>query len=227
MVSFFYSLKIKIQNYFIIYVEKCGIIHLGGEMFVEAVILGLIISFFIRGRITNLVELNIRGWYLIFISVILTLSPIFLANFDKFEKILPIVMFLALLIMLVVVGLNYDKKGFLIILIGGLFNIIVMLFFSFKMPVAMDSLKGTALEYLIDDINAGRIINYTLIKGPGLLKYFSKFIIIPNYPFAKVISIGDIIISIGIIRFIVGESRRTNFLKKSKMINYTFTPNKR
>ncbi len=197
-------------------------------MYIEAILIGLIIGIFTRGRLENLSNLNIRGWYMIIFSLILSFSPLVLNNFDINTYILNILMYVALIIILVIILFNLDKKGMPVIFIGGLYNTILMTVYGFKMPVY--DLGFENVSNFIMNIKNGSLINYVIINNMTMnewWKYFSKFIVIPKYPFAIILSIGDILIFIGIIYLIVGEMRRTSYTKRGRMVNYSYVKSNR
>jgi hypothetical protein len=52
---------------------------------------------------------------------------------------------------------------------------------------------------------------------------FTKFIPIPKpYPLPKLLSIGDVLMSLGLLWMIVGEMKKTNYFGKGKMVSYTY-----
>jgi len=192
-------------------------------MFLEAVAIGIFIGGFKGGRLANIIDMNIRGWYLIILSVILSMSPIFLRNFEDITQMSVLLMFSSMIILLLVLVLNLDKKGTWIILLGGLFNVAIMAFNSFKMPVMMSGLESAGITSLIEGLTDGTIINYMASEASGIMQLFTKFIIVPKpYPFPKILSIGDIIMTVGLLKFIVGEMARSSYSGRSKMVQYSY-----
>ena len=192
-------------------------------MFLEAVAIGIFIGGFKGGRLANIIDMNIRGWYLIILSVILSMSPIFLRNFEDITQTSVLLMFSSMIILLLVLVLNIDKKGVWIMLLGGLFNVAIMAFNSFKMPVMMSGLESAGITSLVEGVTDGTIINYIASEASGMMQLFTKFIIVPKpYPFPKILSIGDIIMSLGLLNFIVGEMGRSSYTGRSKMVQYSY-----
>jgi len=192
-------------------------------MFLEAVLLGLLVGGFRSGRLTNIIDMNIRGWYIILVSLILSLLPIFLNGLDAISSVQVTLLFISMLITMVVVVINLDKKGVWIILIGGLFNIGILLFNGLKMPVKMDGLEAAGLITLLEGITDGSIVNYIASEVSGWMTIFTKFITIPKpYPFPKIMTIGDILMSIGLFVMIMNEMCRPSYYGKGKMIQYSY-----
>lgn len=192
-------------------------------MFLEAVVIGLFIGGFKGGRLANIIDMNIRGWYLIILSVILSMSPIFLRNFEDMAQISVLLMFSSMVVLLLVLILNLDKTGTWIILLGGLFNVAIMAFNAFKMPVMVSGLEGAGITSILEGVSDGTIINYMASEASGMMQVFTKFIMVPKpYPFPKILSIGDILMTLGLLKFIVGEMARSSYSGRSKMVQYSY-----
>jgi len=192
-------------------------------MFLEAVAIGIFIGGFRGGRLANIIDMNIRGWYLIILSLFLSMSPIFLRNFEDMTNTSVVLMFMSMVILLLVMALNFDKKGAWIIMVGGLFNVAIMAFNAFKMPVMMSGVESAGITSLMEGITDGTIINYVASEASGIMRIFTKFITVPKpYPFPKILSIGDVLMTIGLIRFIVGEMARPSYSGRGKMVQYSY-----
>ncbi len=192
-------------------------------MFLEAVVLGLFIGGFKGGRLANIIDMNIRGWYLIILSLFLSMGPIFLRNFDNITSTSVILMFFSMVILLLVLILNLDKKGVWLVLIGGLFNVAIMAFNAFKMPVMMSGLESAGITSLIEGVTDGTIINYVASEATGVMQIFTKFIIVPKpYPFPKILTMGDILMSFGLLWMIVGEMMRPSYSGRGKMVQFSY-----
>ena len=192
-------------------------------MFIEIVIIALIVAAFRNGRLTNLMDLNIRGWYLILIGLLLSLAPIFLNGIEALENTQVYLLYSSMVLILIVVALNFDKKGTLFIFIGGGFNLIIMALNNFKMPVSMSNLQKAGIDTLYEGILDGSIVNYVAAETTGAITFFTKFIAVPKpYPFPKILSIGDLIMTLGLFLFIVGEMNRSSYFSKGNMVSYSY-----
>jgi hypothetical protein len=188
-------------------------------MFIEAMILGLIIGTIRKGRISNLFSLNIRGWYLIIIGVIIQYMPIIfnifsinILNFNYFTVV-------GNVILLFVVLINIEIKGIFIILIGGIINLFGFVINGFKMPIIQSGVS----EKMMHLINSNNVLNYKLISEISNWKiYLGKIIVIPDiYPFYKVLSAGDIIIMIGLVVLVEMEMKKTYFKGNGRMLKFS------
>lgn len=192
-------------------------------MFIEILIIGIIIGGFRNGRLTNITDMNIRGWYLIILSLLLSLVPVFLNGVEALASIQVYMLFISMILILIVVAVNLDKKGVWLILIGGLFNIGIMVLNGFQMPVVMSTLESAGLTTLFDGISDGSIVNYVAAETSGIMTIFTKFIAIPKpYPLPKIMTIGDIIMTLGILVMILGEMNRPSYYGGGKMVKYSY-----
>ncbi|MCK5763721.1 MAG: DUF5317 domain-containing protein [Clostridiales bacterium] len=188
-------------------------------MFIEAMILGLVISFLRGGRMDNIEYLNIKGWYLVIIGVVLQLVSVFFMKYSFAVYI----QLIGIIFVLIVVVLNIKLRGFWLMLFGGMLNFLAVILNGYKMPVNPIIIENNKLSSFMDMIIDGEIINYISTSVGGWSAMLGKIMMTPQwYPFPKMLSIGDVVISIGIIWLIYGETKRKNYSKQNKMVQYTY-----
>ncbi|MBN2260093.1 MAG: DUF5317 domain-containing protein [Clostridiales bacterium] len=188
-------------------------------MFIEAMIIGLIISFLRGGRMDNLNYLEIKAWYLIIFGMGLQLLPVFISGytFILYFQMIGIIFVLTVIIM------NIKLKGFWLMLIGGMLNFTAVVLNHFKMPVNPVFIENNNFSGFMDTVVDGEIVNYIANSVGGWSAILGKIMMTPSwYPFPRLLSIGDVIISLGIMWFIYGESKNKNLHRKSKMVQYTY-----
>lgn len=190
-------------------------------MFIESVLIGIVIGVVQNGRITNLGIARMRGWYLIIMAFLLGISPMFSINSPFFEDFGIYIYLLSLILIFVVILWNLDKKGFWILALGAGLNLFVVLMNHFKMPIYMEGLRIAGLENLAASIDSGEILNYVAMEDlNSWSRFLGKLIVIPKpYPLAKVISIGDLIMSLGIVLYIRGEMMKKYHFSRSRMVS--------
>lgn len=193
-------------------------------MFAEAFILGVIIGRIRKGRFSNFADLHIKGWGFVVLGALVQFLPIFLKKLGILEEYYLFFPVIAAVVMIIVLFLNVDVKGVWLILLGGICNLGVILFNGLKMPVSLKAYEFAGLNGIVETIMDGSVINYiSLESARGFSRFFGKVIAIPEiYPFAKVLSIGDILITIGIIWFIQGEMTNNYFRRHSRIIKYSY-----
>lgn len=195
-------------------------------MFVEAVILGFIIGIVRNGRMNNFLEMKFKAWGLIVLAFLCFLAP-YVINLAHIPFESPqIFTFAASVITLIIALINISKPGMKIFLIGGLLNIVIMALNHFMMPVNLEAMSQAGLQSLVDSIREGSVMNYIGLDGAQFLSPFlGKVIILPEwYPLNQLISVGDIIMSVGIMLLVQGEMLLYSSKKRGSMLSFTYTP---
>jgi hypothetical protein len=169
-------------------------------MFLEALVIGSIIGFIKGGRMLSIGAIYFRGTFYLIAGLILQTFPLLLGYFNLFSGAYAFFSFLGVLLIMAFFLRNIQRRGVWLILLGGALNIIAMLFSGLAMPVDLNALAYSGLSSMADTIRDGSIVNMVdVANSPGIIKVLSKFIALPAiYPLAKVISVGDILISIGL-----------------------------
>ena len=193
-------------------------------MYIEAIILGLIIGFARNGRLANFFEVRFKGWALSILAFALFLIPYLLRIMESpFEK-LQIFPFLAMVICAIIALLNFEKNGMKILFIGVLLNLVVMGLNDFKMPI--DAIKMEALGFtsFIESLKDGYVVNYMSMDGAHPIStILGKVIALPDfYPLKKVLSAGDLIISIGIAAIIQYEMLLSSVKSRGSMVHFSY-----
>ncbi|MBC8587883.1 DUF5317 domain-containing protein [Paratissierella segnis] len=178
-------------------------------MFIEPAIISILLVILRKGSLKKLKDVNIKGWYILFISagvqVLISLSVKYNILEDFVFKNFKYLIILSYLFMIITILLNIEKKYMKLFLIGILLNLIVITANNGKMPVSINGFKGirdeTILPYREFDIKHMGINKNTKFK------YLADIILIPKpYPLPKIISIGDIFLMSGIFMFFQEET---------------------
>ncbi|EFI42210.1 DUF5317 domain-containing protein [Peptoniphilus sp. oral taxon 386] len=182
-------------------------------MILEAIIIGLILSKFFNGNFDNFNKFNLKGKSLIVIGIISNLLIILFTSYDfkiitytviKYYEYFHIISFAVLIIGLL---FNYDNFGIILISIGLILNLVPIIL-NGKMPVDYEALLLTNNNRLIDIISKGRSLSHIVLDNPKARILSDIIAITSPYPMPKVISIGDILISVGLICSLILISRR-------------------
>ncbi len=193
-------------------------------MYIEAIILGLIIGVARNGRLANFFEVRFKGWTLSILAFLLFLIPYILkltgSSFDKLQ-IFP---FISMAICAVIAILNFEKLGMKVILLGILLNLVVMGLNDYQMPLDVIKMQTLGFDSFVESMEAGDVINYTKLEGAHPVSGFlGKVIALPKvYPLTKVLSLGDIIISIGVVLVIQYEMLLASVKSRGAMVQFTY-----
>ncbi len=197
-------------------------------MFLEAVLLGLIVGRLRGGRSLNIGSFEFKGWVLIVIGFLLQMLPMLLGRMSWMTHNGHTIAFATLILVFFIVMLNGKKRGFWLVALGAFLNILAMASHGLKMPVSLSALRGMGHQELVESLSNSAVLNYTgLERLTQWNDYLGKVIALPSgYPLAQVISLGDILMSVGLFLFIVGQMTASqHYRNKGRMMN-TFYPTK-
>lgn len=176
-------------------------------MFIEAIVLGLLVALLRRGRIHNIEDMHIRGWYLFLISGLIQLlisiaqGKNLISQSSNFEAYFFYIHLFTYLLLIVGVGLNVKKRFMVFILIGMALNFIVIFSNGGKMPVSFKNVKGYE-HYVEESPDKPYDIKHSLVTDDTRFVYLADVIVLPRpYPLARIISIGDVFLMVGIFLF--------------------------
>ena len=168
-------------------------------MLVETIVLSLIIGKIRGGRIKNLEQIKFKAWYLLLLGFLLEIISLLLfANTNlKIAKIITdkffIIQIFTYILLILILILNIRKKGVKIILFGTILNFIPIMANDGRMPVSKVALEKLNLYKQLELLQSNKILTHVLIDKSTKFYYLSDII-----PISQIISIGDILISIGI-----------------------------
>lgn len=187
-------------------------------MFFEALILGVIIGFLRRGKLSRLSYINFSYRPLIYISALFYLGIIVinlgLYDYDSF-------LYSGFLIgSMVFTGLfltaNLSIKFMFIPLVGLALNLFSFLVNKFKFPLSPEAatqIYGTEITELLSN---GRLLFYTSSET-ATLSFLGNIIPVGNW---FVVSIGDIIAALGVV-FIVQSIMSDKFIQSRSRITFS------
>lgn len=169
-------------------------------MCVEAIIIGIIVGLIRGGRISYLSNLNLKQLNIFVLGVVIQLLPFFFGKIDFFQSWACQIYFVGYLLVFVFLILNFAKKGMKLLIAGTALNSLALLLNDLKMPVYVNSTSSKVARMNLS-IRTGDLVNYVPVKElNGFTDYLGKIIHMPDfYLGVPVISVADIIISVGII----------------------------
>lgn len=197
-------------------------------MFLEAVLLGLLAGRLRGGRSLNIGSLEFKGWVFIVIGFLIQMLPMLLGRMGWMAHNGHIIAFATMVLVFFIVLLNGEKRGFRWVAAGAFLNILAMGFHGLKMPVYLPALKSSGNLQLLDSVTNSAVLNYTgLAQLSQWSDYLGKIFPLPTfYPLAQVITAGDILMSVGLFLFVMGQMTSSqHFRSKTRMMS-TFYPMK-
>lgn len=179
-------------------------------MFLEPSIISIVLAKLRGGKLINLENVNIRGWYLFIISAIIQI----LLSFSKkmglalgnltFEDYFVYFHALSYLLMVICIIINIKRSYMKLFLIGIILNFLVIFSNGGQMPVSLEGVKGINNEVEIEERDYD--IKHKSINKDTKFIYLSDIILIPPpYPLPKILSIGDLFLMAGVFVFFQEE----------------------
>lgn len=193
-------------------------------MYVEAILVGLLIGFIRNGRLANFNNARFKGWGLIVPAFIVYLMPYILlllnVSFDNLE-IFP---FISMGFVVLLALLNLEKSGMKIFLIGTALNMIAMAVNGFLMPIDLAKMEALGYQSFVESIANGTVVNYIdSLDAQSWTVFIGKIIGLPEiYPLARVISVGDILISVGVAMVVQSEMLLHSMRVKGSMVRFSY-----
>ncbi|MBM7571589.1 DUF5317 domain-containing protein [Aquibacillus albus] len=173
-------------------------------MVADGIIWSLIVGFFRKGNLKWLAEKKLFKWGWIFpVIFILQFTVFYFQNAIEFIGSISNYLFIFVYIIgLIFLWVNRFQYGISIIFLGVLLNFIVMIVNGGRMPVSEEAANVLDPMY-IQALKDGLYGKHMILTETTKLAFLGDIIPITSpYPKSQVISIGDVIMNIGIFLFI-------------------------
>ena len=187
-------------------------------MLIESIASSLAVGKVRGGKFKGIGELNIKKQYLFIIGFAIEFLSIFLHANDIgglsefFNKYFIIIHSISYIIIFIGLIFNFNKKSMILVFIGALLNYMVIAANGGQMPVSSSGLSLLGLDQYLEMLENNLVVTHTLINESTRLYLLGDVIPTPKfYPFSKIISIGDVLIGIGLFVLI-----QNGMLKKIK-----------
>lgn len=191
-------------------------------MVIEAVVLSIIVGLFRGGRLSKFRQIRDKSLLFLIVGILIQSFIIYSNGFIEYDGLNRILTYSKEIILfsfiLIAIGtiMNYKSKPLWISFIGYLMNFFVMFSNAWKKPVLMEGLTLAGRGDWVNLINQKTISIFTpLVDGTKYPILGNIIVFAKPYPIGKVLSIGDIIVGIGIFIFIQDIMfRSTSFLRR-------------
>lgn len=175
-------------------------------MFIEPIILSFIVAKIRKGKIRNIERIKLKGWYFFILAALIQLAISLIKGFgldsriELINKYFIVLHTLTYFLLIIGIILNIKTNSMKLFILGLTLNLIVILFNGGKMPVSQEGIKG--IDNYIELPERQLDIKHKAITQDTKLVYLADIIMISRpYPLPKIISVGDILIMIGVFVF--------------------------
>lgn len=166
--------------------------------------IALVIAVLRGGRLVNLGDIELKGWWLLFIALGLQAGTNWLP--DGSLNLGVAMMLTSYVLLLIMVWLNRSKPGMWIAGTGVLANLIVIAI-NGGMPVLAGAAE-VASGFTISEPDLSGSFKHILLDESSRLTFFADVIPIRLAGIGEVISLGDIFLALGLGMFLEHELRR-------------------
>ncbi|MDP4147475.1 MAG: DUF5317 domain-containing protein [Bacillota bacterium] len=180
-------------------------------MFIDSIVYGIIISLILGGSFQGLLAISLKQPLLIVLSFFIQFGSIFI--FPNYLLTAVIISNFGLLFFCFV---NVKVTGFKYMLIGIFLNLIVMILNRGRMPVDVEAAKIMSPKD-VPALLAGKYGKHIALSDHTHLNFLGDIFFL-RYPYPRpiIISLGDIVLSIGVILFLYSVMVKGK--KKSKEV---------
>lgn len=172
-------------------------------MVFDGIIISFIVGIFRKGNLRAFSQLNLKWGWIFPLLLVVQLTVFMLQNKSEFlGQLSGSIYILVYIIGLLFLFLNRKNPGFVLIFIGVFLNFLVMVVNGGRMPVSVESAAVLDPGY-IEALKESLYAKHTMLTSSTHLGFLGDVIPISDpYPRTQIISIGDIIMNIGIFFFI-------------------------
>ena len=160
----------------------------------------------VGGRVRNLERLRLRWWPLAPIGFAMQLAPVPVAG-EGGDAIAIGLLIASYVLLIAFCILNLRTAGFPVMLVGLALNMLVISA-NGGMPVGREALEASGQEALLQDLVEGEGAKHHLEGEGDVLTFLADVIPVPP-PVRQVISVGDIVVYLGVIWLVADGMRHS------------------
>jgi hypothetical protein len=172
-------------------------------LYLAAIALGIAAGIMAGGKISNVLDFKIKKAWLIILSLLIQISAQIAVSkgIDFIQNYLGILQFAVYALLITAFYYNRQYIGMCIIAAGSILNAIVMIANGGRMPVNADILERLNLMEGADAVNSGQDIKHVFMDESTKLPFLGDIVHPPSFLscFMQVVSIGDIVITAGLL----------------------------
>ncbi len=194
-------------------------------MLIEGLLLSLIIAKIRGGKFKCLGQVSIRNSWMFIMAFAVEFGTLFAVS-AGIEAVREYSMYLhtiSYIILFSGILTNREHPSMWVILAGSVLNFIVIFLNGGAMPISIEGLYRAGLSEEAQMISTGGIITHQPLTPLTKLPFLADVIVLPPpYPFAKLMSIGDFVICIGIFMFVQKAMLQDKLMRQNRMIRFKY-----
>lgn len=174
-------------------------------MLVEAIIISIMLGFLLNRGKKDFEQVTVKGVVLVFASALIEGVSQFIVSHNLFEFADVIrnytltIETIVYILLFIFIYLNRDKRGAKIIMFGALLNAVAVISNNGYMMVDGQILLDMGFLNSYNELKDGLVFAHGLLDINTKFVYLADIInITPPYPFPKSVSIGDLVLDLGV-----------------------------
>ena len=173
-------------------------------MVFDGILLSLIVGFLRRGTLRGLADMNLTyGWVFPLLLGVQILVFTLQGRIAILEQISGFLFILIYILGLFFLWVNRENKGFVLLFIGVFLNFIAIAANGGRMPVSYEAAAIALDPFYTEVLKNGLYAKHAMITESTNFSFLGDVIpITAPYPKSQVISIGDVIMNVGVFIFI-------------------------
>ncbi len=194
-------------------------------MLIESVLLSLIIGKLRGGKFGSLGQVTVKNPWMFFLAFMMEFGTLFAisAGFEAVKRFGIYLHVLSYIILFFALISNRGYRAVWVILLGSLLNFFVTCANGGIMPISVEKLTRAGLAEEARIIMSGGIITHKALTTATRLPILAAVIVLPPpYPIPRLMSIGDIAVSLGLMLFIQRAMLQEKIAKQSRMIRFKY-----
>lgn len=175
-------------------------------MFIQAIFFSVLIGYILRGRLKNFEHIDLKGLYFVATTFFLQAVVILLIRKGLLQNIVLIYLLHLIMYLMLFYFIYVNRKEIVLIFmgIGFLLNAIPIFLNGGKMPVDLVAVRNVGINFDITQRGMYNIINDKTVL------WFLGDIIPKKFVTNEVISIGDVIIALALMVFIIKSMKKSS-----------------
>lgn len=172
-------------------------------MVFDGIIISFIVGLFRKGNLRGLAQLKLKwGWVFPLLLVIQLIVFVFQNKIKFLGQVSGFIYIAVYVLGLLFLFMNRKNPGFIFILIGVFLNFLVMVINGGRMPVSIDAASVLEPGY-VEALKQSLYAKHQMLTSSTKLGFLGDIIPLSDpYPRTQIISIGDVIMNIGVFVFI-------------------------
>jgi Family of unknown function (DUF5317) len=174
-------------------------------LFASVIVLAFVLGFVFGGRLSRFEGVRIRWWALALAGLAVQFIPLPEGAGGTDLAVRTVVLAASYVALIVFAAVNVRLPGIPVMLVGLVLNAIVITT-NGGMPVSASALRASDQADVLADLQRSGADKHHLETGGDVVTFLGDVIAIPS-PIAQVVSIGDVLVYLGLIWFVVAAMR--------------------